>query len=117
MLQQILLTEPVPGTTMVCPINADNMVIGLMFAPACDGLRQSGQDLEFLFPHEGRVVLQGFFDHAADNTLPHMILDDGSVLKGSDLLVDCRGEPLDGDFGPEGMYGPKNPHKPMRGVA
>lgn len=87
MLEQILLTEPVPGTIINCPVASDNMVIGLMFTPDFSNMTRKGQDLELHFPNDGKIVLQGFFDHENEKTFPHLVLENGSLLRGDDLVV------------------------------
>ena len=115
-MEQIILTEPVPGTIINCPVSADNMVVGLMFTPDFDAMSRHGGNLEFHFPNQGKVVLEGFFDHSPESTLPHMVLDNGSVLRGDELLAAMKRGEYEKEFHPEAMPGLKDNHKLVRGT-
>ncbi len=84
------LIQPSPGTTVTIPIDAENTLLGLGFAPDPNNVAQNGQDLEFSFEDGGKIVLQGYYDHFTSKTLPVMVTDSGDQLPGEQFLASLR---------------------------
>ncbi len=102
----IRLVQPSAGEIVTVPINADNMMLGLGFAPDPNNVAKEGQNLVFSFEDGGKIVLQGYYDHFTNKTLPVMVTDGGDQLPGEQFLASLR-EDLLTAAGP--AAGPGNP--------
>lgn len=95
MLQQlnptaIRLERPTAGAIVTVRIDADAMKLILGFEPDPNAVVKNGRNLEFVFDDGGKVVLEGYYDHFADKTLPVMVTEAGEELSGEDFLASLR---------------------------
>ena len=86
----IHLSQPTAGQTVTIPIDADNMRLSLGFAPDPNSVEKNGQNLEFTFEDGGRIVLDGYYSHFTNKTLPVMVTEEGDELTGEDFLASLR---------------------------
>ncbi|SBV96906.1 hypothetical protein KL86DPRO_11124 [uncultured delta proteobacterium] len=86
----IRLAQPGAGQTVNVAINADNMKLGLGFAPDPNAVAKNGQNLEFSFEDGGKIVLEGYYNHFTNKTLPTMVMESGDELPGEDFLASLR---------------------------
>ncbi|MDL2210383.1 hypothetical protein LJC26_06225 [Desulfovibrio sp. OttesenSCG-928-O18] len=89
-LNALRLTQPAAGQTLTVPVNADNMRLSLGFTPDPNATGKNGQNLEFSFEDGGKIVLEGYYDHFANKTLPVMVTESGDELAGEDFLASLR---------------------------
>lgn len=86
----VRLSQPAAGQTVVVPVDADNMRMALGFEPDPNAVAKNGQNLEFSFEDGGKLVLEGYYDHYANKTLPTMVTEGGDELPGEDFLASLR---------------------------
>lgn len=102
MAQEIKLAKPEGDTTVTYPIASENMKMELGFAPDPNNVHKEGQNLEFSFEDGGKIVLEGYYDHFQNKTLPDVVLEDGTVIGGRDFLAMLNEEELVTAAGPSG---------------
>ncbi|GHV53502.1 hypothetical protein FACS1894206_04310 [Deltaproteobacteria bacterium] len=86
----IRLTQPAAGQTVTVPVDANDMKMALGFASDPNMVNMEGNNLTFSFDDGGKIVLEGYYDHFADKTLPTMVMESGDELAGEDFLASLK---------------------------